>query len=212
MILKSGFGLLLLCALVTVLVLMLPASWLLAGLTVHDTLAQSDAIVLLAGNHRERAPAAAMLYRDGYAPLVILTNDGLFSSWSTTYNRNLYQVEWAAEELVRLGVPPEKILKLPFYGNATLFDALAVKRHLFRSGMKKIIIVTSDYHTRRALWTFKHVLKEYPADIVVFPAQSFGVSRSNLALESVKYAYYLFRYGLLGLVPEANEIPLTRGK
>lgn len=212
MIRKSGFGLLLLCALATVLVLMLPASLLLAGLTVHDTLAQSDAIVLLAGNHRERAPAAAMLYRDGYAPLVILTNDGVFSSWSTTYNRNLYQVEWAAEELVRLGVPREKILKLPYYGNSTLFDALAVKRQLFRSGMKKIIIVTSDYHTRRALWTFKHVLKEYTAAITVFPAQSFGVSARSLALESVKYAYYLFRYGLLGLVPEANEIPLTRGK
>lgn len=204
--LKLLLGALILLVVLGVAALLIPSSWVLAGLTTHDTLAKSDAIVLLAGNHKERAPAAAMLYRDGYAPLVILTNDGMFSSWSTKYNRNLYQVEWTAEELVKLGVPREKILMLPFYGNATLFDALAVKRYLFKSGLKKIIVVTSDYHTRRALWTFKHVLKEYPSDVLAFPAKSFGISARNLALESVKFVYYQFRYGLLGMVPEANEI------
>lgn len=207
---KWGLTIVLLFAAVSVGVLFLPRSWLLAGLTVHDTLAQSDAIVLLAGNHKERAPAAAMLYRDGYAPLVILTNDGMFSSWSTKYNRNLYQVEWAEEELLKQGVPREKILKLPFYGSSTLFDALAVKRYLFKSGLKKIIVVTSDYHTRRALWTFKHALKEYTTEITVYPALSFGVGARSLAVEHIKLGYYMVRYGLLGLVPEANEVSVKR--
>lgn len=207
---KLWLGVLILLAVSGVAVLFVPSSWLLAGLTVHDTLAQSDAIVLLAGNHKERAPAAAMLYHDGYAPLVILTNDGTFSSWSTKYNRNLYQIEWTAEELIKLGVPREKIIKLPFYGSATIFDALAVKRYLFKSGLKKIIVVTSDYHTRRALWTFKHALEEYTSDVLVFPAKSFGISARTLTLESAKFGYYQLRYGLLGLVPDANEIPLGR--
>jgi len=168
-------------------------SWLLAGLTVHKPLAQSDAIVLLAGNHKERAPAAAMLYRDSYAPLVILTNDGTFSSWSTKYNRNLYQVEWAEEELITLGVPRDRIAKLPFYGSSTMFDALAVKRYLFKSGLKKIIVVTSDYHTRRALWTFRHALKEYTTEITIFPAKSFGVATRSLVVEYVKFGYYLLK-------------------
>lgn len=207
---KIKWGLTIILLLAVVGVLFLPGSWLLAGLTVHDTLAQSDAIVLLAGDHKERAPAAAMLYRDGYAPLVILTNDGLFSGWSTKYNRNLYQIEWAEEELLKLGVPREKILKLPFYGSSTMFDALAVKRFLFKSGLKKIVVVTSDYHTRRALWTFKHALKEYTTDIVIFPALSFGVGARSLAVEYGKFGYYLLRYGLLGLVPEAIEEPVKR--
>ena len=202
---KSKWGLAILLLSAVVGALFIPRTWLLAGLTLHDTPARSDAIVLLAGNHKERAPAAAMLYRDGYAPLIILTNDGLSSGWSTKYNRNLYQIEWAEEELVKLGVPREKILKLPFYGSSTMFDALAVKRYLFRSGMKKIIVVTSDYHTRRALWTFRHTLKEYTTDIAIFPAPSFGVGARGLALEYGKFGYYLLRYGLLGLVPEANE-------
>jgi uncharacterized SAM-binding protein YcdF (DUF218 family) len=185
--------------------LFIPRTWLLAGLTVHDSPVRSDAIVLLAGDHKGRAPAAAMLYRDGYAPLVILTNDGLLSGWSAKYNRNLYQIEWAEEELVELGVPREKILKLPFYGSSTMFDALAVKRYLFRSGMKKIIVVTSDYHTRRALWTFRHALKVYTTDIGIFPAPSFGIGAQSLALEYGKFGYYLLRYGLLGLEPETND-------
>lgn len=187
--------------------LFLPRSWLLAGLTLHDTPVRADAIVLLAGDHKERAPTAAMLCRDGYAPLVILTNDGLLSGWSTKYYRNLYQIEWAEEELVKLGVPRKKILKLPFYGSSTMYDALAVKRFLFKSGARKIIVVTSDYHTRRSLWTFRHALKEYTTDIAIFPAYSFGVGFRGLALEYGKFGYYLLRYGLLGLVPEANEVP-----
>jgi len=188
-----------------------PSSWILPGLTVHDALIQSDAIVLLAGNYQERAPAAAMLYRDGYAPLVILTNDGIFSSWSSKYGRNLYQVEWATEELVKLGVPREKILQLPFYGSSTLFDALAVKRQLSKSGLKKIILVTSDYHTRRTLWTFKQVLQQCPTQLTVYPALSFGANSRSLALECVKFAYYLTKYGMLGLIPAANEVKPGRG-
>jgi uncharacterized SAM-binding protein YcdF (DUF218 family) len=191
--------------------LALPSSWILSGLTVHDALIQSDAIVLLAGEYQERAPAAAMLYRDGYAPSVVLTNDGIFSSWSNKYGRNLYQVEWATEELIKLGVPRDKIIQLPFYGSSTLFDALAVKRHLFKSGQKKIILVTSDYHTRRTLWTFKQVLKEYPTQITVYPARSFGANPKSLAVECVKFAFYLTKYGVLGLVPAANEVKPSKG-
>jgi len=169
---------------------------------------KSDAIVLLAGNHKERAPAAAMLYRDGYAPRIILTNDGVFSSWSTRHNRNLYQIEWAEEELIELGVPRDRIVKLPFYGSATVYDALAVKLYLFKSGLRKIIVVTSDRHTRRAFWTFRYVLKSYPAEIAMYPAKSFVFGPKETAMEYVKLLYYSVRYLVLGLVPEANEVSL----
>lgn len=205
---RGGIKYLLIIAVIVVGVLFIPREWLLAGLRVSTPRAQSDAIVLLAGAFQERAPAAAMLYRDGYAPKIILANDGVFSGWSTEYNRNLYQVEWAEEELVTLGVPRNRIIKLPFYGSATIFDALAVKRYLLKNNMKKIIIVTSDYHTRRALWTFKYMLREYSTDITIYPAISFGIGDNSLAMEYVKNGYYLLRYGMLGMVPDANEVLL----
>jgi uncharacterized SAM-binding protein YcdF (DUF218 family) len=188
--------------------MLLPPQWLLAGLTVHTPLTNSDAIILLAGSHKERAPAAAMLYRDLYAPLVIVTNDGLFSGWSTKYNRNLYQVEWAIEELIKLGVPREKIVKLPFYGSSTMYDALAVKKYLIKTGKKKIILVTSEYHSRRAFWTFRHTLKEYTSEITMYPALSFDPSSKKIVMECFKNVFYMFKYGLLGLIPDANEIIL----
>lgn len=149
-----------------------------------------------------------MLYRDGYAPRIILANDGVFSGWATEYNRNLYQVEWAAEKLVALGVPRNRVVKLPYYGSATIFDALAVKRYLLKNNIKKIIIVTSDYHTRRALWAFKYMLREYSIDISIFPSVSFGIGVDSLAMEYVKNGYYLLKYGIFGMVPEANEVLL----
>ena len=161
---------------------------------------------------KKRAPTAASLYHDGYAPLVILANDGVFSGWSIKYNRNLYQVEWAEEELVKLGVPREKIVKLPFYGSSTMFDVLAAKKYLLKKGLKKIIIVTSDYHTRRAYWTFRHELKGYTSDISVFPAKSTGIGTKDIAEEYAKYIYYLLRYGLLNMEPDMTEIVLKKNR
>jgi len=188
--------------------LLIPREWFLSGLTVHKQLQQSEAIVLVGGAFTERAPAAAMLYREGYAPLVILANDGVFSGWSTKYHRNLYQVEWAAEYLIGQGVPRDRIVMLPFYGSATVFDALAVKRYLLTNKLKKIIVVTSDYHTRRAFWVFKNVVRDYTGDISIFPARSFSIETRSLAMEYVKLGYYFLRYGILGLLPQMNEIPL----
>ena len=204
---------LLLGAIVLILVgyassLFLPRSLLISVLSVRKPIAQAEAIVLLAGSFRERAPAVAMLFHDGYAPLVVLSNDGVFSSWSKIYHRNLYNIEWAEEELVGLGVPREKIVRLPYYGSSTMFDAIGVKHYLLQSGLKDIIIVTDDYHTLRAFWTFKHILKAENIHIDVYPIQSAQPGTKGLIVEGVKLVCYYLGYGVLGIVPDANEIAL----
>lgn len=188
--------------------LMIPNGWLVKGLDVEMPLTRSDAIVLMGGSFKERIPTVAMLFRDGYAPVVMLVNDGIFSSWSPKHNRNLYQVEWAEEGLVKLGVPREKIIKLPFYGSSTMHDALAVRQYLYRSGYRNLLLVTSDYHTRRTLWTFRWALKDYRSQLAVYPARSFSLKKSNIALEYTKLLYYALRFGVLGMLPDVEEIPL----
>jgi uncharacterized SAM-binding protein YcdF (DUF218 family) len=185
-------------------------SWWLTGLTIKDQPVRADAIVLLAGSYEERAPSAAKLFCDGYAPLVILANDGNSSSYSEEYHRNLYEVEWSEEELVKLGVPHQNIVKLPYYGSSTMFDALAVKLYLINNGIKNIILVTSDYHTRRAFWTFRYALNASLVQITVYPAQSHNLTARSIVMEYVKYGYYLLRYGLFGLVPEMHEVVLKK--
>ena len=166
---------------------------------------RADAIVLLAGDYKERAPAAAQIYHAGCAPMILLTNDGVFSGWSAKYGRNLYQVEWSEEDLVRLGVPRNLIIKLPFYGSSTMHDALAVRQYILRHPMRKLILVTSDYHVKRALWTFRKVFSGLPVEISAYPAVPHSIGMWGRAVERGKFLYYRIRYGVLGLIPGINE-------
>ena len=188
---------LLLVLLITASFAVIPGS-ILRLLTVHNAPVHSDAIVLLAGAMKERAPTAAMLYRQGYAPRVLVSSDGVFSSWSAEHNRNLYNVEWAEEELVKLGVPRSVIIKLPCLGSGTIYESMATRDEIQGRGLRTIIVVTSDYHTRRAGWIFRHTLKKDASEVRTYPAQS-QVGRSGLLVEAVKLVYYRVRFGVLGL-------------
>lgn len=158
---------------------------------------QSTAIVLLAGSYEERSPVAADLYHAGYAPLVILTNDGVRRGWSAEHQRNLYAIEKTQIELLKRGVLAQAIVRLPFRKSGTVYDALALKNYLAGEQICGVILVTSDYHAHRALWTFQRVLQGLPIRISVVPAPSRGKLFSNQALECVKMIYYLVRFSLL---------------
>lgn len=173
---------------------------LLRWLTIGDNPVPSDGIVLLAGSMHERAPTAAMLYRAGYAPRVLVSDDGIFSSYSPEHNRNLYQVEWAEEELVRRGVPRRALIRLPCLGKGTVYEALATRRAI-AGDIRSLTVVTSEYHTRRAGWIFQQVLGRRVA-VLTFPAQSAGVGRGRLLAEVVKLVYYRVRFGMIGWYPK----------
>lgn len=166
---------------------------------------KADVIVLVAGSYQERAPVAAQLFHDNAGRQIIVTNDGVFGKWSIKDNRNLYQVEWAEEELAKQGVPRDKIIKLPFYGSSTMHDALAVKRYSLEHKIESMIIVTSDYHIRRALWAFRKAFSGQPVSITAFESKSTEMGVGSRALEIVKTVHYKIRYGLLGMIPNMVE-------
>lgn len=170
--------------------------------TTSTPLRNADAIVLLAGNHKERGPTAAALYRGGYAKRIILTNDGVGGGWSSKYGRNLTVIEWAEEDLVSHGVPRECIIKLPFYRSGTIYDALAVILYSRTNGFGRLIIVTSDYHARRSSWCFNRILIDNSMKLTVFPATNSGKLNLNKHIyELVKFTWYKFKYDLLHIEP-----------
>ena len=169
---------------------------------VSPPLRKADVIVLLSGSREERTPAAAYLYRNGYADRVLLTNDGVFSSWSQVYNRNLYQIEWAEEELVRLGVPREKIVKLEFYKSGTIYDARAFRNYVnTTNNITSALLVTSNYHINRALWSFRNVCDNRSVIFMGYPATSGRPGSVNIIKENCKLLWYRLNYGLLGRTP-----------
>lgn len=170
-------------------------------LIVKKELPHAEALVVMAGSMAERLPVAASLFQEGVAPLILLTNDGIFSAWSTEMNRNLYHIEWAESELVEMRVPEQAIVKMTYSSSGSIYDALNCRREILDKGIQSIIIVTSDYHTRRSLWTFQRVLRQYPVTIGTYPAIS-EVSKSSdlskfleLGREMIKYIYYICAYG-----------------
>src|SRR5215210_5688553 len=93
-----------------------PLAWLAADWLVLETgPARADALVVLGGasTYRERAEYAARLFNEGFAPRVLLTDDGQRGGWSQPQQRNPFFVERAAAVLKGAGVPEEKIERLP---------------------------------------------------------------------------------------------------
>jgi len=155
---------------------------------------KSDVIAVMAGGYRERVPTAARLFHDGYGKLIILANDGDRAGWSQRHERNLYKVERAEEELVRLGVPRECIVKLNYSGNSTMFDALAIKRYVLENNIRSLLIVTSDYHLRRSIWICRRLLRNHPATLSACPAKSLNTWFINYVVEYAKLVFYVVRW------------------
>jgi len=169
-------------------------------LVVDRTLPHADALVVMAGEKPIRIPAAARLYKQGKAEKILLTNDGIFSSWSQEKQRNLYEVEWAEESLLKMKVPKSAIVKLPYSASGSIYDALNTRAFVLEKGIKSICIVTSDYHSKRSLWTFERVFRGCPIVIGVHPVKS-GVTAlagyrkvTPLGLEFLKYLYYRCKF------------------
>ena len=137
------------------------AAWVAArGLLVGCELERADAVVVLAGSstYRERARHAAGIYARGRAPLVVLTDDGQRGGWDAATQTNPLFRERAARELLRLGVPAERIRVLPGVVTSTHDEALRVREFAEGEGVRSLLFVTAAYLSWRARWTLERVL------------------------------------------------------
>jgi uncharacterized SAM-binding protein YcdF (DUF218 family) len=181
------------------------ARWLIA----HEELPGADAILVLGGSfsYVERTHRAAELYREGRAPKILLTNDAQRGGWSSEEQRNPLFVERAAEELRRQGVPPEAIEVLPGYVASTYDEGVVMRQYADRAGTRAVLVVTSAYHSRRALWTMRRAFAGSGVRVGMAPAptggQTLGPALWWLDLlgwelvvgEYVKMVYYWAHYG-----------------
>lgn len=135
------------------------APFLAERLIVEKTLPRADAILILSGSQTsaERTRKAAELFKKGAAPRIYLTDDGGQSGWSHKEQRNPPFVELARSSLVEQGVPPENIEILPQKVAGTIDEARLLSEKAKAANLKSILLVTSAYHTRRALATFEKV-------------------------------------------------------
>lgn len=141
------------------------------ALIVRAELPHADALVVLAGSstYVERTRLAAELYRAGRAPLVLLTNDNERGGWSSAEQRNPFFVERAIGELVGAGVPRTRIEALPQPVASTHDEARVLRDYAAAHNLRALLVVTSAYHSRRALWTLRRVGADSGIEIGVVP-------------------------------------------
>ena len=191
------------------IVLWAAGAWLAArALVVREPLASADAIVVLSGSsaYLERAHKAAELYQEGKAPLVLLTDDHTRGGWSSAQQRNPFFVERATEELINRGVPADRIRIVPGVASSTRYETLLVKEYASSQGLRSVLVVTSWYHSRRALRSLRQFfagtgiavgLEPAPMDRQM-PSPAFWWLRTEgwrtVGVECVKVLYYWVRY------------------
>ena len=183
-------------------------AWLAAGaLIVRAPLPVADAIVVLSGSaaYRERTQLAAKLYKEGRATRLILTNDNQRGSWSGAEQRYAFYYERAKDELFAFGVPRERIEVLKQAVSSTYEEALLLRDYTKARGFRSLLVVTSAYHSRRALWIFNRVFKNENIEIGLEPVQP-GLETPSRA------SWWLYPGGWRMVLGEYFKIVVYRNK
>jgi uncharacterized SAM-binding protein YcdF (DUF218 family) len=177
-------------------------------LIVRASLEHADAIVVLSGSNAylERTARAAQLFHEGRAPIVVLTNDDTRGSWNNALQRNPYFVERATDELLKGGVPADRIRIVPGVAASTQSEALMIKDYAVAENLRSVLVVTSGYHSRRALRTLRNSFDGTGIVVGLEPVSNGPATPStawwwlrpegwrNVAGEYVKLVYYWVKY------------------
>ena len=132
-------------------------------LVVQDPLEKADVIIVLSGGRGdERVRQAAELYQQGYAPLVLLSGGEEMAGISVP--------EMLRRQALALGIPPDALLSEPD-STSTAEQARYLRPLLQPRGMRRAIVVTSSYHTRRTRRLFRKAFEGSGMEIRVYPVQ-----------------------------------------
>jgi uncharacterized SAM-binding protein YcdF (DUF218 family) len=125
---------------------------------VEDPLDKADALIVLSDDnfYGDRATRAAELFREGEAPVIVASGRRL--------RPNAGIAELMEHDLVERGVPKDKILRFTHDADSTREEAEALVKLVKTRKWRKTIVVTSNYHTRRARYIFHRI---FPQDIEV---------------------------------------------
>lgn len=141
-------------------------------LMVDETLAPADAIVVLGDDNYagERARHAAKLYRERWAPRVVA---------SGRYIRPYASVaDLIQRDLVQNGVPAEHILAARSRVENTREEAFEMRRIIREQRWRRVIVVTSNFHTRRARYIFYRAL-DPGTELLISAAEDSGFPIQN---------------------------------
>ncbi len=184
-----------------VLLLRAAAEWLDVG----GPPQRAGYIMVLNGGESTRPFAAAALARAGWAPQVLIAE----VAPGPSAIEGICPADHDINRLVLLkrGVPASDITILPGRAATTYDEAKALAAFLQDHRHARVLVVTSDYHTRRSRWAFARALagRAGQSSFVSAPTDEFDMARwwldeqgmGAITAEYLKLAFYAACYGYL---------------
>lgn len=131
---------------------------------------KADVVLVLAGGtNGDRILKGGQLVRDGYAPVA------LFSGARTNYDT--LECDWAIPFAVRHGYPAAMYACVPHEGRSTREEAQFLVAELRRRQAKRVLLVTSDFHTKRAGWLYRQTAPDIEFVVIGSPTGTMKLER-----------------------------------
>ncbi len=163
----------------------------------HESSQRLDGIIYVMGGSQKsllyRFKTAADIYHTGIGDkLLVLSVPGI-TEYDHRLGRNLTNDEWAIARLIEFGVKKQDIKFVPakkmFFG--TLSEAKTVSNTLSHGNIKRLIVVSSSYHTMRTWITFSKIITSENVSLYICgsnePVNLEGLFSEYFKLISYKY-------------------------
>ena len=169
--------------------------------TVNNATTGADVIVVLSGGKDTRIPHALKLFEEGYAPEILLTHEKKREiRFSHLFPTNEMIAKAMIEEL-EMNVPVSTIQSQKGGATSTFDEAYDLLKFSENKRYRHLILVTDEFHTRRAYHAFQKIFEDSEIKIEMSAASNkiFNVNNwwtsdqgiSAYVLESIKYPVYL---------------------
>jgi uncharacterized SAM-binding protein YcdF (DUF218 family) len=137
-------------------------------------LEKTDAIAVLSGSVPDRILEAIDIYKQGYAPLIILTKEEKAAGYDELLSLGIKIPEgYDLNQMIalKLGVPATSIIIIDERVNSTYSEERVLYDFLKKRDLKSLILVTSKYHTTRATKLFKLVMDGEKIKLITRPSK-----------------------------------------
>jgi len=180
--------------------------WASDWLDVGEPPRKAGCVMVLPGDEQTRPFVAAALVKAGLAEKVLVPK--VFDSPQVTEGLAPPTHEIIRGVLNHCQVSDDAIVFLEGWTSSTFGDAQRLDAFLKPAETTRVMVVTNDYHSRRARWVFRRVLGQRSPRLtfVSAPTDSFVLDQwwrtesgfSAVFGEYLKLTYYAARYGQLG--------------
>ena len=148
-----------------------------------DAPAKADVALVLAGDYSgNRVIRAGELIRAGLVPYAFVSGpSGMYGT---------YECDFAIRFAAHAGYPETYFMHLEHNARSTVEEAAATIGALRKAGAHSVLLVTSDFHTRRAGSVFRHAAPDLEFIVAAAPTLDFSADGWWHSREGRKVALY----------------------